>query len=342
MKTFIPTLVAVAMFAGASYAQTDSSECSCSGSKSSTGQSSSCSSSKGGSCGCASKATSMISVAINSQQQQTQQEQTSTLTDADKLQISVQKICPVMGKELGSMGDPIKVKAGDQVVFLCCMGCQGKQLNAEHWGSIQANIAKAQQTCPIMGKPVTSEMESTVVDGQRVFVCCPPCIEKIQADTKTAMQKVNANYVSFVKAEAQAKSDQIHIKAQGICPVSGQKLGSMGAPIKVKVGEEEHAFLCCKGCQGKQLKAEHWATVQANLAKAQGICPVMGEPVDSSMKSTVVNGRKIFVCCPPCIEKIDAAPAEFVAKLDAQIANGGKAASESNDGHDRSTQKHDN
>jgi len=50
----------------------------------------------------------------------------------------------------------------------------------------------------------------------------------------------------------------------------------------------------------------------------------MGKAVDASMKSTVVNGRKIFVCCPPCIKKIDADPAAYVAKLDAQIAASGK------------------
>ena len=270
----------------------------------------------------------------------------STLTDADKLQIAVQKICPVSGQELGSMGDPIKIQAGEQTAFLCCKGCQGKQINAEHWKTIQARMAKAQGTCPIMEKEVDSTMKSTVVNGQQIFVCCPPCIPKIQADPQASIQKVNASYVKFVAAERQAASDQVHAKAQGICPVTGQKLGSMGAPVKVKFGEKEIGFLCCKGCVGKQMNAEHWKAIQTNLATAQGVCPVMEEPVDSSMKSTVVNGRKIFVCCPPCIEKIDADPATFVAKLDAQIANGGKALGDPTDGHqheshDHSGHKHD-
>ena len=261
-------------------------------------------------------------LAVSAIAQETQQK--SMLTDADQLQIAVQKICPVSGGALGSMGDPVKVKVGEQVAFLCCKGCQGKQLNAEHWKTIQTNIAAAQGTCPIMGKPVDATMKSTVVNGQQVFVCCPPCIAKIQADADGSLKKVNASYVSFVAKERQAKSDQLHATAQGICPVSGQKLGSMGAPIKVKVGEKEVAFLCCKGCVGKELNAKHWKTIQTNLATAQKTCPVMGKAVDASMKSTVVNGRKIFVCCPPCIKKIDADPAAYVAKLDAQIAASGK------------------
>lgn len=269
-----------------------------------------------------------------------QLDEKSSLTEADKLQIVVQKICPVSGQELGSMGEPIKIKAGEQTAFLCCKGCQGKQINVEHWNTIQARMATAQGTCPIMGKEVDSTMKSTVVNEQQIFVCCPPCIPKIQADPEASIKTVNASYVKFVAAERQATSDQLHIKAQGVCPVSGQKLGSMGAPIKVKVGEEEHAFLCCTGCVGKELNAEHWATIQANLATAQGVCPVMGEPVSAEMKSTVVNGRKIFVCCPPCIEKIQAEPEVYVAMLNAQIANGGKATTGSND-HDHSNHQHD-
>lgn len=339
------TLGAVLIMAGTTFAQTTSNtsaSCKCSGSKSTTNEASCCASKKTGSaCGCSKQNSTSTFVSTTGLQQQEQAAQ-SSLTQADHLQIAVQKICPVSGGALGSMGEPLKVKVGEQVAYLCCKGCQGKELKAEHWKAIQTNIAAAQGICPIMEKPVSADMKSTVVNGQQVFVCCPPCIAKIQADAKGSLQKVNANYASFVQKERQAHSDHMHMAAQGICPVSGQKLGSMGEPIKVKVGADEVAFLCCKGCQGKELKAEHWATVQANLAKAQGVCPVMGKPVDASMKSAVVNGRKIFVCCPPCIKKIKAQPAAFVAKLDSQIAKKLPASSEhhAGDGHDHSAHDH--
>ncbi len=257
--------------------------------------------------------------------------QKSESSGAEKLQIAVQKICPVSGQNLGSMGEPVKIQAGEQIAYLCCKGCQGKKISAKHWATIQTRIAKAQGTCPIMGKEVDATMKSTVVDGQQIFVCCPPCIPKIQADSKTAIAKINESYGKFVAAERQAESDKLHIKAQGICPVTGQKLGSMGKPVKVKVGEEEHVFLCCQGCVGKKIDAKHWKTIQTNLANAQGICPVMDEPVDATMKSVVVKGRKIFVCCPPCIKKIKEKPDQYVKWLDEQIANGGKPKS-SDDG----------
>lgn len=250
---------------------------------------------------------------------QSSSKQESKLSESDRLQIAVQKICPVMGAELGSMGDPIKVKIGEQIAWLCCDGCKSKKVDGEHWKTVQANIAAAQGVCPIMGKEVDASMESTIVNGQIVFVCCPPCIPKIEADVEGSMKKVHASYAAFVAKERQAKSDQLHIAAQQICPVSGQDLSAVDNPIKIKVGEEEHAFLCCKGCQNKEINAEHWKTIQANLAKAQGTCPVMGKEVDASMESVVVNGRKIFVCCPPCIDKIKENSDEYLAKLDKQI-----------------------
>lgn len=232
----------------------------------------------------------------------------------DELRISVQQICPVSGSKLGSMGEPVKIKLGDETAFLCCKSCVGKQVKLEHWKKVQANQAAAQQKCPIMNKPVDATMKSTVVNGQRVFVCCPPCIEKIQKDSTTALQKVNANYQAYMTAQANDNAEALHIAAQAICPVTGEKLGTMGKPVKVKVGEE-HVYVCCKACLSKKIDINHWKTVQGNLAKAQGICPIMKKPVDASMKSTVINGRKIFVCCPPCIEKIEKKPAVYVAEL---------------------------
>ena len=243
----------------------------------------------------------------------------SQQTESDQLLIAVQKICPVTGTELDSQGEPVKVQIDEQIVYLCCQGCVGQEVVAEHWATIQNNLAAAQGTCPIMELPVTAEMESVVVSGQRIFVCCPPCIEKIQNDVQASLDKVNANYTAHVEAERLAQSDRAHALAQGICPVSGQTIGANDELVKVQVGEAEVAFLCCQECTNRQINAEHWQTIQNNLAQAQGVCPVMGEPIDSTMESTVVNGRRIFVCCPPCIQAIQQEPQKYIEQLNSQI-----------------------
>ena len=46
------------------------------------------------------------------------------------------------------------------------------------------------------------------------------------------------------------KSDQEIARAQKVCPVTGQLLGSMGVPIKVMV-KGQPVFLCCAGCKSE-------------------------------------------------------------------------------------------
>lgn len=244
---------------------------------------------------------------------------TVPLSQSEQLQADVQQICPVTGAKLGSTGVPIKVRIGQQYAFLCGKACQSQKVDATHWQTIQTHLAMAQGICPIMEKPVDANMKSTVIQGYRIFVCCPPCIAKIQAGPESAMEKVIANYRTHVDRQRQIASDQSHLIAQGICPVSGRALKSLDEAVKVQAGPEEVAFLCSQHCVEGKIKAEYWKTVQSNLAKAQKICPVMEQAVDSSMKSIVVNGRRIFVCCPPCIDKIKADPATYLEKLNQQI-----------------------
>jgi len=116
-------------------------------------------------------------------------------------------------------------------------------------------------------------------------------------------------------AQEQQKRDQLRAAVQEICPVSGGKLGSMGAPIKVQMGKET-VFLCCKGCMKKKVKPEHWATIHANVAKAQGICPVMKKKLPKNPKWTVVDGQIVYICCPGCDKKIAADPPKFLRAID--------------------------
>ena len=117
--------------------------------------------------------------------------------------------------------------------------------------------------------------------------------------------------------EQQRKRDQLRIAVQAICPVSGQKLGDHGPPIKVTVGKKkQEIFLCCKGCLRQKIDLKHWATIHANFVKAQRICPVMKKKLPKNPKWTIVKGQIVYVCCPPCTKKIAADPQIFLPKID--------------------------
>ncbi|MHC4742011.1 MAG: YHS domain-containing protein, partial [Planctomycetota bacterium] len=48
-------------------------------------------------------------------------------------------------------------------------------------GTPAVTTTVAQKTCPIMGKEI-NESISTEYKGQKVYFCCPPCVDKFKAD----------------------------------------------------------------------------------------------------------------------------------------------------------------
>ena len=117
------------------------------------------------------------------------------------------------------------------------------------------------------------------------------------------------------REEEQQRREQLRIAVQEICPVTGEQLGSMGDPVRAQIGEEI-LFLCCKGCLKGKIDPKHWATIHANFARAQGICPVMKHELPKKPKWTIVDGEIIYVCCPPCTEKIAAEPQKYLRAVD--------------------------
>ena len=123
----------------------------------------------------------------------------------EELLVAVQKICPVTGMPLDAMGGPYRAKSGERTVFLCCKSCLGKPVKPDAWKQIQRNMAEAQDVCPVMDEPLPKNPASVVVDGRTVFVCCKPCIKKVQKDPAKALAIVDAQLKKHVEAEAEAE-----------------------------------------------------------------------------------------------------------------------------------------
>lgn len=51
------------------------------------------------------------------------------LSAADRAAAQSQRVCPVSGQLLGSMGKPPKITVEGNDVFLCCAGCEGQVRN---------------------------------------------------------------------------------------------------------------------------------------------------------------------------------------------------------------------
>jgi len=115
------------------------------------------------------------------------------------------------------------------------------------------------------------------------------------------------------------------------CIVSGEKLGSMGAPITI-AHEGREIKLCCNGCVKpfKENPADFIARIDEQIVKQQlpnyplDTCLVMdteklggeemGEPVNF-----VYRNRLVRFCCKTCLRNFKKDPAEYLAKLNAAV-----------------------
>ena len=123
----------------------------------------------------------------------------------DQLRVAVQEICPISGEKLGSMGAPIKVQVGEETVFLCCQNCLKSKIKQEHWATIHVNAAKAQRICPVMKHDLPKNPKWTIVDGQVVYVCCPPCKKKVAAAPQKYLRTVDELYTAALDARKKTR-----------------------------------------------------------------------------------------------------------------------------------------
>lgn len=211
------------------------------------------------------------------------------LSADDRQLAESQKYCPVMSEVLlGEMGPPIKTTLDGHAVMVCCKGCAKAAekdpqatLNAlakiqdkvAAAAEIEANLAAlspedreavvAQGFCPVMTESALGSMGPPIkvdVNGQTVFVCCKGCGKKAQANPEKTLATVAELQKQVVQRQdvdasfaALAPADRGPARAQGFCAVmTDNPLGSMGAPVKVKVGDKS-VYLCCAGCRRKAL-----------------------------------------------------------------------------------------
>ena len=179
---------------------------------------------------------------------------------AEEVAIAQQKVCPVSGKALGSMGAPPVVRIGDSDVYVCCAGCTNT-LKADPQkylarptpaGPVKATRADAaavafQKTCPVMNKSLHAMGGPWKfnVRGREVFVCCPGCTKAIEREP--------AKYLAMLPTPPSAKATQVDtaaISTQKLCPVMNKPLLSMGGAWKV-YAKGQPVFVCCKGCIAK-------------------------------------------------------------------------------------------
>lgn len=233
------------------------------------------------------------------------------MTEAQQVAAAIaeQKICPVSGQPLGSMGGAIPVSVGDDTIYVCCAGCVGKvkadfpkylamlsgstgavppgseEVRPGVFKTVAADqpFIKAQQKCPVMDEPLGGMGAPLKVhaNGKAIYICCAGCAKKIQAEPGKYLQLL---------AEQGVTAPSLQSGDAGVVAAGGEAV----RPGVFKVTADEAAFVA-----------------------AQKLCPVMDEPLDGMGGPYRVNieGRAVYICCPGCAKKLHAEPSMYLEKL---------------------------
>lgn len=94
------------------------------------------------------------------------------------------------------------------------------------------------------------------------------------------------------------------------------------------------------GCGGESIADEEKKADVAKIVvkKAQTHCPIMGNPVDKKVYLDY-EGKRIYFCCAPCIEKFKEDPDGYIKKMEAEGIGFERVAS--TEDHDHGEHGHD-
>lgn len=130
---------------------------------------------------------------------------------------------------------------------------------------------KPQTTCPIMGGAI-DQQHYVDKNGQRIFVCCPPCKAKVEADFESAVEKLAA------KGQG---------PAQARCPIM-QRMSV--TPRSRHVDHEgQRIFVCCGSC-ARAVRANPEAALKT-LAE-QGVVPARVADAEGKPKAGTESKHK--------------------------------------------------
>lgn len=190
--------------------------------------------------------------------------------------------------------------------------------------------------CPVGKEPIDGKTFAEY-EGRTVGFCCPGCDK---AFMKWDDKRRDAFVLAAMRGEEPGAQDA-HAEDRGddikgdpylldTCPVSGQKLGSMGDPIMRTVDGRE-VRLCCSGCIDRieSNPAKYFAEVDKAIAMQQmpfyplDTCIVTGEPLAIDGEDIAINhiykNRLVRLCCKGCVGDFEAEPAKFLAELNGAV-----------------------
>jgi YHS domain-containing protein len=156
-------------------------------------------------------------------------------------------VCIVSGEVLGEEGEPVVKDYDGRELRFCCKGCvkDFEKAQAKYLAKLDEAIVAQQlplyplDTCVVTGKRLGEAGEPVnYVHGNRLIrFCSAKCPQEFEKNPSAYVAKLDAAVVSSQLADYPAAT----------CPISGEKLGSMGEPYDYVFAGKLVRF-CCGGC----------------------------------------------------------------------------------------------
>jgi membrane fusion protein, copper/silver efflux system len=240
----------------------------------------------------------------------------------DKALIEFQKVCPVTGQTLGSMGEPLKVAIKGETIFVCCAACESPLLeNAEKY------LAKL---APPPDDAVLSVPEQAVIDTGKhkvVYVEREPGLfegVEVELGPRTGGYYPVVTGLSAGDKVAAAGAFLLDAETRLNPAAASAYFGASGGP---RDASASNGAVTAKSAGGTKKSGELTKAQLANieklspedqeLANSQRLCPVTDEPLGSMgvpMK-VVVEGEPVFLCCKGCERDVRENPTEILSKV---------------------------
>lgn len=248
-----------------------------------------------------------------------------------ELAISKQSICPVTHAKLGSMGEPVAVKASGHTIYLCCANCE-PAINRDP----EKYLARIRT---VSDEGVLSVPESAVIDTGNQKVVYVEREEGVYEGVEVQLGPRSNGYYAVVSGllpgdkVAAAGAFLIDAETRLNPAASASYFGASGGPGATNAASSDQSIGDASGAnqstqpstestpppaaetidfQTSRLSAAELEEIGALspqdqlLAKEQVLCPVTMKPLGSMGKpqKVMVGNQSVFVCCPACIKRV--------------------------------------
>ncbi len=232
----------------------------------------------------------------------------------DESLIAVQKVCPVTGAKLGSMGKPIRSSLNGRAVFLCCAGCEDKLAARPEYYARRLNTVSDAGVLTVPEPAVIDTGDQKIVYVERepglfegVAVTLGPPAEGYYSVIEGLLpgDRVAAAGAFLVDAETRLNpaASATYFGASG-SPSSG---GESSSTRSTNGGGATTPATPSTAPSPKQRQnLAQLPPADRKLAEQQRTCPITDLPLGSMgvPYKMPVGDKAIFLCCEGCKDQV--------------------------------------